>query len=243
MNQSFITSELGIIIAVNDNKPTILNLDFLRYSGIVLNEWELARSPIHTNSFSQLIFANGINLIAEPNRVMFLEVIEGKEVGEIAVPSIARKYVEMLPNAEYQALGINPRGYCVFAQQQNAEKYLSETLLSPGSWQQVGNAPMRASLNLVYTLERCPFHLNINEAGLRNPDETITPIIMFNGSFSYEVNDSTAKERITHLDQVINNLQVDLSTFQEIISTKFLTKVVENTTVVPDLSVMNAVSS
>jgi hypothetical protein len=223
MSQSLITQELGIIIAAKNHTPTVLNPDFLKYSGIVPTQWELARQPIYTQSVSQVAFTNGIVIVAEPARVIFIEAIEDKAIAEITIAEIAKKYVQTLPNVEYEAVGINPRSYITFDQQQDtARQYITNTLLSTGAWQEIGNAPVRATLNLAYTLERCPLYLTVSEAALRNPDETSTPIVLFNGSFSYQVTGETASERIADLHQIINNVQTDLSNYQEIISSKFI---------------------
>lgn len=241
MSQSLITQELGIIIAAKNHNPTLLNSDFLKYSGIVPAEWELARQPISTQNVSQVAFTNGVMIVAEPTRVIFIEAIEGKVATEIIVADIAKKYVQTLPNVEYEAVGLNPRSYITFDRQQDAaSQYLAKTLLSPGPWQEVGTAPVRATLNLVYTMDRCPFYLTVSEAALRNPDETSTPIVLFNGSFSYEVKSVTAPERLGNLHQIIDNWQADLAAYQEIISTKFLAKVPDNTTLVPNVFTMTA---
>lgn len=241
MSQTLITQEFGIIIAAKNHKPTILNPDFLKYSGIVPTEWELARQPIYTQSVSQVAFTNGIVIIAEPTRVMFIEAIENKPVEEIAVAAIAKKYVEALPNVEYEAVGINPRGYVAFEKDIDAARlFITETLLSAGSWQEAGTSPVRATLNLAYTLERGPFYLSVNEAALRNPDETSTPIVLFSGSFSYEVKSETPVERKNSIHQGIDNWQADLLAYQEIISNKFLGKTSEEKSVVPDVFMMSA---
>ncbi|MDZ8139682.1 MAG: hypothetical protein RM049_31070 [Nostoc sp. DedQUE04] len=241
MSQSLITQELGIIIAAKNHNPTLLNSDFLKYSGIVPAEWELARQPISTQNVSQVAFTNGVMIVAEPTRVIFIEAIEGKVATEIIVADIAKKYVQTLPNVEYEAVGLNPRSYITFDRQQDAaSQYLAKTLLSPGPWQEVGTAPVRATLNLVYTMDRCPFYLTVSEAALRNPDETSTPIVLFNGSFSYEVKSVTAPERLGNLHQIIDNWQADLAAYQEIINTKFLAKVPDNTTLVPNVFTMTA---
>jgi hypothetical protein len=240
MSQSLITQEFGIIIAAKNHNPTLLNPDFLKYSGIVPTEWELARQPVFTQSVSQVAFTNGVMIVAEPTRVIFIEAIEGKAAAEIVVADIAKKYVQTLPNVEYEAVGLNPRSYMTFDQQQDAARqYLAETLLSPGPWQEVGTAPVRATLNLIYTLERCPFYLTVSEAALRNPDETSTPIVLFNGSFSYEIKSETAQERLIELRQIINNWQADMSSYQEIINTKFLAKSPFSTTIIPDVFAMS----
>ncbi len=241
MSQTLITQELGIIIAAKNHKPTILNPEFLKYSGIIPDSWELARQPISTPSVSQIAFTNGVVIVAEPTRIIFIESIENKAITEITIANIAKKYVQTLPNVEYEAVGLNPRGYITFEQQQDtARQYIADTLLSSGTWQEIGTAPVRATLNLAYTLERCPFYLTVNEAALRNPDETTTPIVLFNGSFSYEINSEIISERLIKMNQIIDNWQADLSIYQEIISTKFLAKEAVKTTIVPDLFTLNA---
>lgn len=56
MTQSLAVQELAIIIAAKNHNPTILTPDFLKYTGIVPADWELARQPIFTSSVAQVIF-------------------------------------------------------------------------------------------------------------------------------------------------------------------------------------------
>ncbi len=239
MNQSVKVQEFGIIVAIKDNKPQILNPDFLKYSGIVPDSWELARQPIFTQSLSQIVYTNGVSIIAEPNRVIFVESLEDKKAEEISVAAIAERYIKMLPNAEYQGLGVNPRGYVGLSGTDTdaARKFMSEGLFAPGAWQQVGTSPMRSTVNLVYTFERAPLYLTINEAALRNPDETSTPIVLFSGSYSYEVSGETASEKLTNLLAVMGNWQTDLQEFTNIINDKFLGHQASSS--VPDVFTMN----
>ncbi|MDM9384715.1 hypothetical protein QUB80_29075 [Chlorogloeopsis sp. ULAP01] len=236
MSQNLIVQELAIIIAAKNHKPTILNPDFLFCTGIVPSDWQLARQPIYTNSVAQVTFTNGITIIAEPNRVIFVEPIAELATESLQIPAMSRKYMQTLPNIEFEAVGINPRGYVPFAGSGDAARqYMTKTLLSPGAWLEVGEEPMRASLNLFYRFKRAPFYLNVNEAVLRSPDETTTPIVMFNGSFTYEVNGESETEKLTTLYQGIENWQVDLETFQEIVNTKFLAEQAMYSSTVPDV--------
>ncbi|MUG93295.1 hypothetical protein F7734_12995 [Scytonema sp. UIC 10036] len=241
MSQTLVNQESTIIFAIKENNPATLTEDLLKYIGAVPKEWQAARPPICSNSVSQVMFTSGVGVVSEPNRVLIIETIAGKAAAEISCPSVAKKYVETLSNVEYQAVSINHRGYVAFEREQDAaSKYMAQTLLSPGTWQEVGNAPMRATLNLAYSLDRCPLYLSITEAALRFPDETTTPIVMFSSSFRYEIAGGTAPERLSHLHQAIDNWQTDLSTYQDIINTKFLARASENSAVVPSLFAMSA---
>ncbi len=236
--------ELVIVIAAKNNNPTILTADFLRYSGIIPGDWELARQPVFTNSASQVIFTNGVSIVAETNRVIFIEALADKDVSVIAIPQIARKYVETLPNAEYQAMGLNPRGYASFDNsEESACNYLSKTLLAPGAWQEVGTTPVRATVNYVYTLERGQFNLSVNEAALRQANETTLPIVLFSGNFSYKIATNSKEEQLKNLYKALSNWQADLDTYTDIVNNKFLVpeKVVAPTkSLVPNVFAMPA---
>lgn len=242
MNQIVNMQELVIVVAIKNHNPTILTPDFLKYSGIIPADWELAREALSTNRITQVVFANGISIIAEPTRVIFGEVIVGKATTAILLPSIIRKYVETLPNVDYQAVGINPIGYVEFKNQPDAaRKYLAETLLSTGAWQEVGTAPVQATLNLTYTLLRGQFNLSVNSTVLKQADETTTPIVLFSGNFSYDVASIAESERRAGLAQAIENWQADLKTYQDIVNTKFLASSSISNPVAPDLFAISPV--
>jgi hypothetical protein len=245
MNKEVKVQEFGVIVAIEDHKPAFGNPDFYKYSGIVPESWELARQPIVTQSLTQVVYTNGFSIIGEPNRVIFVESLEGKEVKDITVAAIAERYVKMLPNAKYQGLGVNPRGYVGFdgADKDAARKFMSEGLFAPGTWQEAGTEPMRSTVNLVYTYDRAPLYLTINEAALRNPDESTTPIVLFSGSFSYEVSGESSEEKLNNLIKVMGNWQTDLQEFSDLINHKFLGVSQEAASSVPDVFTINSVAA
>jgi hypothetical protein len=223
MEQKIDIQELSIVIAVKGLNPTILNPDFLTYSGIVPTEWELARPPVLSTRFTQIIFQGGITIAAQPGSITFSESLNTKKVNEITVATLAHKYVETMPNAEYQAVSISPKRIVTFDDQVNgAHKYITETLLSSGSWQQIGNTPVQASVNLGYSFDHCRFVLNITENRLQLPDGEPIPAILFAGNFNYEINAEDVAARTNQLSQAIGNWQADLETYRNLLGTKFL---------------------
>jgi hypothetical protein len=189
---------------------------------MVPSDWELARQPIATNNMAQLIFTNGIAITAEPQRIILAQPIRNVDRESILIPEIAQKYTLALSNMEFEAIRINLRSYVLFEEQDSARQYICETLLSPGAWQSVGEATMRASVELVYNLQRAPFYLKITEAALQETEEKVTPIIIFNGSFSYQVNGESNADKLAVVHSAINNWQSDLEDYQNIINNKFL---------------------
>lgn len=220
--------ELIVVLAAKNHNPTLLNPDFLRYSGIVPLEWELARPPVLTQRSSQVTFQNGIAVIAEPDRVVFVENIQGKAIAEIAIPRLAQKYMESLPNIDYQGIGLNPRGYAAFPGGEDAaQQYLTGTLLAPGSWFNFGEAPARSAVSFVYTLEHGLLSLSVSEALLQESETQAIPIVLFVGNFNYTLTGESHNERLQSLSDSLGRWQVDLEVYQNLVNQKFLAKAAE----------------
>lgn len=223
MERKVVTEELVIVIAERTHNPTLLNPDFLRASGIVPIDWELAEPPVVTPRQALVIFQNGIQLAATPERLAFSEIIVGKAVSQVQVPRIAANYVRALPNLEYLAVGIDFRGYVMMEDQPDAaHKYVTETLLTPGDWQNIGKTPVRAAVNFVYTLERGALNLTINEAAQRLPDAPAMTAVLFSGNFEYGLTGNFRTEQLQSLHSYLNSWQADWETYQDIVNKKFI---------------------
>jgi hypothetical protein len=227
MSQALTVQELAIVVAAKDLKPTIITPDFLKYSGTVPGDWEFSQKPIVNNNGAKFSFKNGVNIVAEPNRVIFAEAIANKSTDTVIAPNIISKFTQALPNLDFQAIGINPRGFVAFGEEDAANKFITEKLLAPGTWQEEGEAAMRASLNLMYKLKRAPLALNITEAALNQKDKSI-PIVIFSGSFSYQVIGNTVEQKLGYVNQVIGNWFTDITAFSSLVNDKFLADVTGN---------------
>lgn len=117
MNQALTVQELAIVVAAKNLKPSIITPDFLKYSGIIPGEWEFASKPTVDNNRARFSFKNGLNIIAEPNRVIFAEAIANKTTETVLVPTLVNKFTQSLPNLDFQAIGINPRGFVAFGEE------------------------------------------------------------------------------------------------------------------------------
>lgn len=224
MSQGIDVQELALVLSAQRHNPAILSPEFLKCSGIIPADWELARPPINNPQVSQVLFRNGVGITAQADRVLFVEPIGAKAPQDVEVARIAQQYIQALPRAEYQALGINVRGFVPFAQDaQAAHRYMANTLLAPGAWQDFGQQPVTAALNLVYTLNGRQLFLSVNEAALQLPDEGITPIVLFSGNFEYRLTDAS-ENVLPYLQGCLNRWQIDLETFKDLVNTRFLSQ-------------------
>jgi hypothetical protein len=219
MTQNLDVQEFSLVIAVERQDPSLLTPDFLRYSGIIPQEWELSRQPVRAQQAAQVSYQNGVSILAYPDRTIFVEPISDKGEANVEIPHIAQRYSEILRNLNFQAVGTNFRGHVLFpGTEDSAHQYLCNTLLSPGSWQSIGTAPMRAGLNLIYTFERNVMNLSVQEATIQLPEQERVPIVLFTANFETQLQNRAESERLTALGQAIQGWKGDLSTYRETVA-------------------------
>ncbi|WP_308255603.1 hypothetical protein [Geminocystis sp. GBBB08] len=196
-------------------------------SGVIPSNWELAKQPISSPNGSQVSFKNGVNIVAQPNTISFVEGLGTKEIKELQFANIAKKYVDKMSNADYQGISISPKLIVPFPKEEDAGKnFINDTLLSNGLWRNFGNVTPQASLNLFYELSDRQLALNINPAKLQQPNDLVISAVLFAGNFNYNLTNLTGEIRTNKLTEIINGWEKDLTTFRELIYQKFLQKAV-----------------
>ncbi|MEH2058167.1 MAG: hypothetical protein V7K97_18795 [Nostoc sp.] len=227
MMPKLIFEELAIAITAKNHNPTLLTPDFLICSGIVPSNWELLEPPILDSQMCRVQFTNSTIISAQVDTVTFSQTIEGKALEDIQLPTLVRKYIETLPNIDYQGIGINPSSFFAFEDEGETANcnYIVTALLSPGDWHEFGSQPVRATLSLAYTLKQGEFNLKIDDVKLRRPDNTPQAAVLFSGNFPYEISGGK-QERLQNLYKLILNWQDDLKTYRELVNQRFYEKLV-----------------
>lgn len=217
--------EISLIIAAQDLIPTTVGQDFLKLSGIIPQDWQLAQQPVVNPNFAQLNFTNGVGINAQPRTITFSESLRNKQSQDIAIHQVAGKYVEKLPHAKYMGLSFSPKILLPFpTAPQAVRQYITESLLGSGAWKFIGKTPLQAGINLMYHLERCQLTINISEAKLQKPQESPIAAILFSGNFNYNVNLGAAQSSsiMTQMTDFLNHWRTDLEEFRNIVHQKFL---------------------
>jgi hypothetical protein len=213
--------ELALVIAVKNHDPLMVGEAFLKQTGIIPSEWELAQKPYLSQQATQLVFTNGLSIIAEPERIIFSQPLADKSPSTIEVGEIASSYAAILKKAEYQGIGINFRSFIPQPSHAAAQAYISQHVLAPASWQQVGSEPVQANVNLNFTLSGRQLALSINPAAIQFPEKEPLPVILFGGNFGYQLD---ATDKLAQLTQIITNWQTDLIEYHQLITQHFVTK-------------------
>jgi hypothetical protein len=228
-SKSLEIQELAIAIAAKDHDPNLLNFDFLKFSGIIPDDWELARPAVKNERFSQVLFQNGVSITAEMNgKLVFAEPIALKDTADVKVADIACRYLSSLPRANYRAVGNNIRGHVLCNESEDAARqYFFRKLLSPEIWQQPATpVPDQAALQLVYPIEGGQMTLAINEARLQlpeqQPEQQPIPILLFSGNFNYVTRTDSQEQQIETFQAHIRGWQKDAMLFRQLIANTFL---------------------
>ncbi len=215
--------ELAIIITAKNLTPTMMSQDFLKFSGIVPQDWQLAQQPILNPNLAQLNFQNGVNITAQPGTLSLSESLNNKTLQELSIAPIARQYVEKLPHAEYQGFSLNPKIVVPIPDNPAAIRYyFTQSLLNQGSWQDIGRGLIQANINLLYQLEKCQLSVSISQATLQAPQQNPLFAVLFSGNFNYNIVANNQQQKINQLAQAIQSWQDDFKTFRQIVSQKFL---------------------
>lgn len=215
--------DVAIGLAAKNLNPTILSVEFLKFSGIIPTDWEITAQPVMNPNFAQINFQNGVSIVAHPRTITFTAILNHPNLKEFKLPELVSNFIDKLPHAEYQGVGITTRSIVPFPSSPDAARqYITRTLLSPGPWQDFGLNPVQAGVNYLYQLERCQLNLNINEAKVQLPDRRAVPAILFAGSFNYTIETENEAERLVQLKEALNQWDNDLNTFNEIVHQRFL---------------------
>jgi hypothetical protein len=216
-----ITQEIAIVIAVSVQNPTMLNENFLKQAGIIPIDWQLEREPIYSDRVAQIMFTNGFSIVAQPDRLMFLEIVGDKSIEAIHAGKVAQKYVAALKMADYRSVGINFRSYAPQNSPDAATTYINNELLTPGNWQQYDRSKVRASVNLNYDLGDRQLNLSIDAATIQFPTPLTHPAVVFSGTFSYDAT-AISGDRVTKIAAIIDNWQQELTEFNSFIANRLL---------------------
>jgi hypothetical protein len=217
--------EISLTIAAQGLAPSMMSQDFLKFSGIIPQDWELAQQPVLNPNFAQLNFTNGVGINAQPNTINLSEYLNNKKAADITIHQVADKYLEKMPHAEYIYFSFNPKILIPFPRNPQAvRQYITESLLGSGAWKHIGKTPVQAGINLLYYLDRCQLSINISEANLQKPQTAPVAAILFSGSFNYNVRVEAEKssDRMTQMINFLEHWQSDLEEFRTIVHQKFL---------------------
>ncbi|MBD2059420.1 hypothetical protein H6F88_26060 [Oculatella sp. FACHB-28] len=222
MNRTIDMRQLELVLVVEKHNPILLNPEFLKTKGIIPFHWELTQPPTYDEGVALTIFQNGVYIAHRGNAIAFFEDVREKNLDELEVPDVVYRYVERLPQENYQAVGLNLEGHTLFDDQDTARSYLQGTLLN-------GDRPHTSDQNLVqmisnfiYKLDEGVFTLTVRNTELELSKTEHIPVLLFAANFHRDLSKILEAERVQTLSQIIENWEDDVDTYQDIVNNQFL---------------------
>ena len=226
-NPSFILQEMEIVLGIPKQDPTFFNLDFLTYTGIVPDDWEVLGMPKRSPQSSLVTFQNDVSLMAETHQTVFSELLGEKGMNDIEIPKLVLRFLDIMKNLNLTSLTLNFRGYVGFQDAPRAaHDYFFQHFVQPGAWQAVGTGPVRGGLDLVYTFDEKILKLGLQEAAIRRLDDTAMAALIFNGAFELDLlklkaDGMNADGTLSPVKQAIESWDNDLKIFIDVVSRFF----------------------
>lgn len=217
--------EFSIVIAAESNNPTILNPDFLKRYNIVPNNWDLSKEPISTLPIAQVIFKNGINIISQIDKIVFMQSLESNDLTGIKIPDIAKKYLKEVPLVKYTAIGINSK-ISVFETDNLDEinELVNNKFISNGPWLNIEDKKVETKLKFKYELNDKTLNLEIQVAEKKINGDKVIYLLLLGTNFHYNTKLLNVDQFSIKSDKIIDNWEKDVDFFIENIIRKFFPK-------------------
>ena len=218
------TEDLTISLIIKNFNPTLLNYELLMMSGIVPNNWELAKKPVISPRGSQVIFKNSMEILAQGNTLNFRQPFKIKDLEKLEVANVVQRYVAKMGNAKYLGLSIAPKIIILFTEVDGGKNFIHTTFFNDGSWRNLGKDSVQASLSLSYQLDDCRLAVTINPVKLQQPNKSFISAALFAGKFNYSFMNDQSEMVNNNLMTQLNGWQKNIEIFHDLVYQKFLQK-------------------
>jgi len=204
-------TNFSIVVLAQSNNPSILNPDFLKNNKIVDSSFT-PKKVICTPPISEVTFSEAISIIAEFERIQFIDTNIQRIPDDSPIPEIAKKYIEVLRHVRYIATGINFTGHYLCPDKDFAESFLLKRFIKEGEWLSIGDT-VQAGLKFIYSFGETKNTISIDSAELIKSENEKNPIILFNVNCHHDTKDNG----IDKIKSFISNWQIQFERFNNFI--------------------------
>lgn len=201
--------EFSVVVVAQSNNPTILNPDFLQHNGIVSSDRALHGDPLTTSTFSQVAYADGLVVQADPTRITFAQAADGLSGEEIDCPAVAKGYLKTIPHVPYTALGLNPK---VVVRNPPFTR-LSNMLSAEGDRMTFGSCLPRFEIKATYQLPGRRLALTLQEVETEQGEALICT-----GNIHRDVEETNQQMRVNSILSMLDCWKEDLDEFSAVVN-------------------------
>ena len=207
--------ELSIVLLAESNNPSIVNPDFLLRNGIIDETWKLKAPAVATPVLAELIYEGGLSVRADPERIAFVQELDGTSLADCVCPTMAEVYVGAVPHVPYKAVGINPRFFVESGDAGAAP--VSSLLDGQGSWLTSNDSAPVVRITATFPLAAGRLAMEVGGAEILSPDGKPAYGVSFRANAHRELGQSDQSSRIGALTSIVRSWEGDVKESREIV--------------------------
>ena len=208
-------SNFSIVVLAQAHNPSILNPDFLKNNDIVSTDFK-TKNVICTPPVAQVVYEEGISIVADFERLQFIDTILERIPESSPIPGIAVRYIKTLPHVRYTACGINFAGYFLFPEKNSARSFISEKFIKPGPWLSQSEAT-DIGVTFTYSIENTKKTVSLKSGEIIQPDGERPPGILVNANYHLDIPEGNLEP----INSFIANWQSSFSHFKQFVEKLF----------------------
>lgn len=179
---NFTLNNFSIVVLAQANNPSILNPDFLRNQKIVDSSFT-PKNVICTPPVAQVSYQEGITIMAEFEKLQFIDTVSERIPFESPIPEIAVNYIKTLPHVRYTAAGLNFIGHYRCKDKESALALLPNKFLREGKWSSYGDILTGVGIKFGYLIGSVRCTVNMDTTDLKRPNEPPAPVIAITSNY------------------------------------------------------------
>ena len=207
----FILDNFSIVVVAQAHNPSILNPDFLKVQGIVDPSFTPS-NVICTPPVAQVSYKEGITIMAEFQKLQFIDAAAERIPFASPIHDIAIKYINTLPHVKYTAVGLNFAGHYLCKDKESALALLPSKFLKDGEWYSFGDTAPYVGIKFGYLIGnvRCTINFDTADNPI-HPSKPPSPIIAITSNYHI---DST---NIEEMNSFISNWKTQYDHFLKVV--------------------------
>ncbi len=204
--------EVSVVLVSNQNDPSILNPDFMRYNRIVDKALSLKEAPVSTPVFSQLIYEGEIVVRAEPQRFVFEQKGHPLSEDECVIPLVARRFAEVVAQIPYSATGINAKSFRPLNDKSSYS--IADVLIDGGKWMSFMDVQPDIHLKALYRYESRQIAMDVGRVNVQRNDGSESHGVLFQANIHRDIRETTQERRLALISSTVDSWREDISDFK-----------------------------
>jgi len=211
---NFTLDNFSIVVLAQAHNPSILNPDFLQNQKIVDPSFTPS-NVICTPPVAQVSYKEGITIMAEFEKLQFIDADSKRIPFESSIPDITLNYIKALPHVRYTAVGINFVGHYLCKDKATATALLPAKFLKEGKWSSYGEAAPSVGIKFTYLVGNVRCTINFDTTDAIRTHEGPLPVIVITGNYHID------SANIEEISAIITNWKTQYKHFSDIVLDAF----------------------